>query len=218
MLNILQARLQQYISCELPDVQAVFRNSRGTKDQIANIRWIIEKARGFQKKHLLLLHWLHETLWLCGSWPFSGGKEPACKCRRSKIQSLNPWVGKIPWSRKWQSTPLLLPGEFHGQRSLAGYSPQGHKDQTCLKQLRTDSIDHNTLRKILKELGIPEHFTFLLKNLYTGQEATIWAREGTTDWFKIGKELWQGCILSPCLFNLYAEYICDMLGWMKLKL
>ena len=62
MLNILQARLQQYISCELPDVQAVFRNSRGTKDQIANIRWIIEKARGFQKKHLLLLHRLHETL------------------------------------------------------------------------------------------------------------------------------------------------------------
>ena len=84
--------------------------------------------------------------------------------------------------------------------------------------LGQDSIDHNKLWKILKELGIPEHFTFLLRNLYTGQEATIWTRQGTTDWFKIGKELWQGCILSPCLFNLYAEYICDMLGWMKLKL
>ena len=67
MLKILQARLQQYVSCELPDVQAGFRKGRGTRDQIANIRWIIEKAREFQKKHLFLLYWLCQSLWLCGS-------------------------------------------------------------------------------------------------------------------------------------------------------
>ena len=72
MLKILQARLQQYMNCELPDVQTGFRKGRGTRDQIANIWWIIEKAREFQKKHLLLLYWLHQNLWLCGSqlWNF----------------------------------------------------------------------------------------------------------------------------------------------------
>ena len=67
MLKILQARLQQYVNHELHDVQAGFRKGRGTRDQIANIRWIIEKAREFQKKHLLLLHWLRQSLWLCGT-------------------------------------------------------------------------------------------------------------------------------------------------------
>ena len=68
-------------------------------------------------------------------------------------------------------------------------------------------MDHNKLRKILKEMGIPDHLTYLLRNLYLSQEATVRTLHGTMDWFQIGKELCQGCILSPCLFNLYAEYI-----------
>ena len=67
-------------------------------------------------------------------------------------------------------------------------------------------------------MGIPDHLTCLLRNLYAGQEATVRTRHGTTDWFQIGKGVRQGCILSPCLFNLYAEYISEMLGWMKHKL
>ena len=70
-----------------------------------------------------------------------------------------------------------------------------------------DCVDHNKLWKILKEMGIPDHLTCLLRNLYTGQEATVRTGHGTTDWFQIGKAVCQGCILSPCLFNLYAEYI-----------
>ena len=70
-----------------------------------------------------------------------------------------------------------------------------------------DCADHNKMWKILKETGIPDHLTCLLRNLYTGQEATVRTGHGTTDWFQIGKGVRQGCILSPCLFNLYAEYI-----------
>ena len=70
-----------------------------------------------------------------------------------------------------------------------------------------DCVDHNKLWKILQEVGIPDHFTCLLRNLYAGQEATVRTRHETTDWFKIGKGVCQGCILLPCLFNLYAEYI-----------
>ena len=70
-----------------------------------------------------------------------------------------------------------------------------------------DSVDHNELWKILREMGIPDHLTCLLRNLYAGQEATVRTGHGTTDWFQIGKGVRQGCILSPCLFNLYAEYI-----------
>ena len=70
-----------------------------------------------------------------------------------------------------------------------------------------DCVDHNTLWKILKEMGIPDHLTCLLRNLNAGQEATVRTGHGTADWFQIGKEVHQGCILSPCLFNLYAEYI-----------
>ena len=70
-----------------------------------------------------------------------------------------------------------------------------------------DCVDHNKLWKILKEMGIPDHLTGLLRNLYAGQEATVRTGHGTTDWFQIGKGVRQGCILSPCLFNLYAEYI-----------
>ena len=73
-------------------------------------------------------------------------------------------------------------------------------------------MDHNKLWKILQEIGIPEHFTCLLRNLYAGQEATVTTGNGTTDWFQIGKGLRQGCILSPCLFNLHAEYIMRYTG------
>ena len=136
MLKILQARLQQYVNCELPDVQAGFRKGRGTKDQIA-ICWIMEKAREFQK-----------NIYFCF----------------------------IDYSKAF---------EF---------------------------VDHNKLRKILKEMGIPEHLIFLLRNLYAGQEATVRTGHGTRDWFQIGKGVRQSCILSPCLFNLYAEYIMRNTG------
>ena len=75
-----------------------------------------------------------------------------------------------------------------------------------------DCVDHNELWKILKEMGIPDHLTYLLRNLYTGQEARVTTRHGTTDWFQIRKGVRQGCILSPCLFNFYAEYIMRNTG------
>ena len=75
-----------------------------------------------------------------------------------------------------------------------------------------DCVDHNKLLKILKEMGIPDHLTCLLRNLYAGQEATVRTGHGTTDWFQIGKGVRQGCILSPCLFNLYAEHIMRNAG------
>ena len=137
MLKILQARLQQYMNCELPDVQAGFRKDRGTRDQIANIHWIIKKAKEFQK-----------NIYFCF----------------------------IAYAKVF------------------------------------DCVDHNKLWKILKEMGIPDHLTCLLRNLYTGQEATVRTGRGPTDWFQIGKRVRQGCILSPCLFNLYAEYIMRNAG------
>ena len=81
-----------------------------------------------------------------------------------------------------------------------------------------DCVDHNKLWKILKEMGIPDHLTCLLKHLYAGQEATVRTVRGTTDWFQIRKGVHQGCLLSPYLFNLYAEYIMRNAGWMKHKL
>ena len=81
-----------------------------------------------------------------------------------------------------------------------------------------DCLDHNKLWKILKEMGIPDHLTCLLGNLHAGEEATVRTGHGTTDWFQIGKEVRQRCILSPCLFNLYAEYIMRNAGWKKHKL
>ena len=126
MLKILQARLQLYVNHELPDVQAGFRKGRGTRDQIANIRWIIEKAREF-----------HKNIYIC----------------------------------------------------FIDYA----KDIDC--------VDQSKLRKILKEMGIADHMTCLLRNLYAGQEATVRTGHGTTDWFQIGKGDCQGCILSPCSFN-----------------
>ena len=129
MLKILQARLQQYMNHELPDVQGGFRKSRGTRDQIANICWIIEKAREFQK-----------SISFCF----------------------------IDYAEAF------------------------------------DYVDHNKLWKILWEIGIPDHLTCLLRNLYAGEEAAVRTGHGTTDWFQIGKGVRQVCILSPCLFNLYA--------------
>ena len=128
------------MNCELPDVQAGFIKGRGTRDQIANIRWIIEKAREFQKKHLLLL--------------FDYAKAFNC-------------------------------------------------------------VDHNKLWKILQEMGIPDHLTCVLRNLYAVQEATVRTGHGTTwgfPYFQIGKGVHQGCILLPCLFNLYAQYILRNAG------
>ena len=132
MLKILKSRLQQYVNCELPYVQAGFRKGRGTRDQIANIHWIIEKAREFQK-----------NINFCF----------------------------IDYAKAF------------------------------------DCVNHSKLWKILKEMGIPDYLTCLLKNLYAGKEATVRTGHGTTDWFQIGKGVCQGCILSPCLFNLYAGYI-----------
>ena len=131
MLKILQARLQQYVNHELPDVQAGFRIGRGTRDQIANIHWITEKAREFQ-----------ENIYFCF----------------------------IDYAKAF------------------------------------DCVHHNKLWKILKEMGMPDHLTCLLRNRYAGQEATVRTGHGTADWFQIGKGICQDCILSPCLFNLYTEY------------
>ena len=137
MLKILQARLQKYVNRELPDLQAGFRKGRGTRDQIANIHWNINKAREFQK-----------NIYFCF----------------------------IDYAKAF------------------------------------DCVDHNKLWKILREMGIPDHLTCLLRNLYAGQEATVRTGHGTTDWFQIGKGVCQGCLLSPCLFNFYAEYIMRNAG------
>ena len=137
MFKIVQVRLQQYVNRELPDVQAGFRKGRGARDQIANICWIIEKAREFQK-----------SIYFCF----------------------------IDYAKAF------------------------------------DCVDHNKLRKILKEMGIPDHLTSLLRNLYAGQEVTVRTGHGITNWFQIGKGICQGCILSPCLFNLYEEYIMRNAG------
>ena len=127
MLKILQARLQQYVNWELPDVHAGFRKGRETRDQIANICWITQKARKFQK-NICFIDYPKAFVWITTNW------------------------------------------------------------------------------KVLKEMGISDHVTYLLRKLYAGQEATV--RTGQeTDWFQIGKRACQGCILSPCLCNLYAEYI-----------
>ena len=132
MLKILQVRLQQYVNCELPDVQAGFRKGRGTRDQIADICWVIEKAREFQK-----------NINFCF----------------------------IDYAKAF------------------------------------DFVDHNKLWQILQEMGIPDHLTCLLRNLYAGQEATVRTRYGKMNWFKTGKGVCQGCILPLCFINLYAEYI-----------
>ena len=137
MLKILQAGLQQYMNWELPDVQTGFKKGRGTRDQIANICWIIENAKEFQK-----------NIYFCF----------------------------IDYAKAFEY------------------------------------VDHNKLWKILKEMRMPDHLTCFLRNLYGGQEAIVRTGHGTMYWFKIGKEVCQGCILSSCLFNLHAECIMQNAG------
>ena len=93
----------------------------------------------------------------------------------------------------------------------------GITDYAKAKAKAFECVDHNKLWKILKEMRIPDHLPCLLRNLYTGQEETVRIRHGTTDWFKIGKGVCQGGILSPCLFSLYTEISCEMPGWMNLR-
>ena len=109
-----------------------------------------------------------------------------------------------------QSTPCEMPGWMK------------HKLESRLLGEKSvfvqDGKTHNKLRKILEEMGIPDHLTCLLRNLHAGQEATVRTGHGITDWFQTGKGVHQRFILSPCLFNLYAEYIMRNIGWMKHKL
>ena len=106
--------------------------------------------------------------------------------------------------------------------SVGSYKKQGNSRSTYFCFIgytkAFDCVDHNKLLKILKEMGIPDHLTCLLRNLYRGQQTGVRTGHGTMDWFQIEKGIYQGCILSPCLFNLYAEYIMQMVGWMKHKL
>ena len=101
--------------------------------------------------------------------------------------------------------------EINLPTSVGSLKKQEHSRKTSTSALFTMpnplTVDHNKLWKILKEMGISDHLTCLLRNLYAGQEATVRTGQGTTDWLQIGKGICQGCILSPCLFNLYAEYI-----------
>ena len=157
MLKILQARLQEYINCELSDVQAGFRKGRGTRDQIAN--------RGTRDQI----------------------DQIANRGTRDQID---------------QIFHLEKAAEF--QKNIYFCIIKYVKAFKC--------VDHSKLWRTLKEMGIPDHLTCLLRNLYAGQEATVGTGHGTTDWFQIGKGVCQGCTLSPCLFNLYGEYIMEMLG------
>ena len=106
--------------------------------------------------------------------------------------------------------------------SVRSLKKQESSRKTCTSALLTMpkplTVDHNKLWKILKEMGIPDYLTCLLRNLYAGHRATVRTGHGTTDWFQIGKGVRQGCILSSCLFNLYAEYIMKTLDWKKHKL
>ena len=101
--------------------------------------------------------------------------------------------------------------EIKFSTSAGSSKKKGSSRKTSISALLTIpkplTVDHNKLWKILKETGIPDHLTYLLRNLYAGQEATVRTGHGTTDWFQIGKGVHQGCILSPCLFNFCAEYI-----------
>ena len=131
----------------------------------------------------------------------TSGKESACQSRRPKKHRFDPWVRKIPCRRAWQPTPVLSE-KPHRQRAV--WRATVHrvtKSQTLLKHLW----------KIIKEMGIPVNLTCLLRNLYAGQ-ATVRTGHGTTDWLQIGKGVYQGCILSPCVFNFCAEYIMRNTG------
>ena len=148
---------------------------------------------------------IHRQDFHCGL----AGKESICNAG-------DPWVEKIPWRRE------KSPGEGKGYiRQIVNTHWIIEKAREFQKNVylclidyakALDCIDHYKLWKILKEMGIPDHLTHLLRNLYAGQEATVRTGHGTTDWFQIGKGIHQSCILSPCLFNLYAEYIMRNAG------
>ena len=195
MLKILQARLQQYMNRELPDVQAGFRKGRGTRDQIANIRRIIEKAREFQK-----------NIYFCFI-DYDKGSEVKASALNVGDLGLIPGLGRSPG--EGNGNPLqysCLENPMDGGAWWAIVHGVA-KSRTLVSDFTFtfkafDYVDHNKLWKILKEMGISDHLTCLLRNLYAGQEATVRTGHGTTDWFQIGKGVDQGCILSPCLFNL----------------
>ena len=107
---------------------------------------------------------------------------------------------------KAEEQEIQLPTSVGSQKKLEN-SRKSSTSASLTIAKAFDCVDHNKLWKILKEMGIPDHLTCLLRNLYVGQEATVRTGHGTTNWFKIGKGVRQGCILPPCLFNLYAEYI-----------
>ena len=164
------------------------------------------------------------------------GKESACLAGDTRDRCMfHPWAGRIPWTRKWQPAPVFLKilesRKFCGQRSLQatvhGVSMRRTYiyiyiyiyTHTFIDYAKAfDYVNHNKLWKILQEMGIPDHLTCLLRNLYAGQEATVRTGHGTTDWFQIGKGVCQGCLLSPYLFNLYVEYIMRNTCWKKHKL
>ena len=135
------------------------------------------------------------------------------------------WFKEISWKVliKWYDdvvmlislNRLVLPGFELYINGIKQWHTYISHDTWILFMHPFDCVDHNKLWRILKEMGIPDHLTCLLRNLYAGQEATVRTGHGTTDWFQIGKWACQGCILSPCLFNLYAEYhhVKCQAGW-----
>jgi len=194
MLKIFQARLQQYMTWELPG-QAGFRKGKETRDQITNIPWIIEKARAFQK-----------NIYLCFT-----GKESACNVGDlDSISGLGRYLGEgnsypLQYSGLENSMDCIVHGVAKSQTQLNDFDFHFFCFIDYAKAF--DCVDHNKLWKILQEMGIPDHLTCLLRNLYAGQETTVRTGHGTMDWFQIRKGVCQGCILSPWLFNLYAEFI-----------
>ena len=125
------------------------------------------------------------------------------------------------WKKNFQMFKLVLEEAEEPEIKLPTSTGSSKKEESSRKNIyfcfidyakAFDCVHHNKLWKIQKEMGIPYHLTFLLRNLYAGQEATVRTRHGTTVWFQVGKGLHQGCILSPCLFNLYAEYIMRNTG------
>ena len=179
---------------ELPEVQAEFRKGKRTRDQIANIHLIIEKAREFQK-----------NIYFCFI-DYTKAFVPACVLSRFSHVRLFESL----WSVAYQA-PLSM--GFSRQEYGSGLSspPQGDLPNPGIKptSLMSPALEgrffttHSKL-EILKEVGIPDHFTCLLRSLYAGEEATVRTGHGTMDWLKIGKEIRQGCILSPCLLNFYV--------------
>ena len=118
-----------------------------------------------------------------------------------KTPGCDPWVSKIPWEKEWLPTLVFLLGEFHGHRSLVRYSPWGCKETLWI------TTNCGKFLKRWKYVFLRRQLTCLLRNLYSGQEATVRTGHGTTVWSQIGKEVCQSCILSPCLFNFYVKYI-----------